>query len=253
MPEITPFRFRVDCTWDDVPHLDEKTKAELLAGYPPHMRDARSKGIPTQGIGAVYPVPEEDLLVDPFPIPTWWPRAYALDAGWKRTAAIWGAMDESVDCLYLTSEHYEGEKAPALHAASIKARGEWQRGVADAFDVSQSDGEQMLTIYRGLGLSLIPAEKHVEAGIQRVYERMVTGRLKVFKTLVNWRSEFRRYHRHRVKTETTERVVIAKIDDHLMDSMRMLENDWLKVASLRPVKGARRSGAAGVGDRAAGY
>lgn len=254
MPEITASRYRVDLAWGEgTPHLDEAAMAQMLASYPPHMRDARSKGIPALGVGAVYPVVLDDLLIDPFPIPPYWPRGYALDAGWKKTAALWGAMDVETDTLYLVSEHYEGEKAPALHASAIKARGAWQRGTADAYNVSQQDGEQMIAVYRNLGLNLIPAEKHVEAGIQRVYERMVTGRLKVFRTLANWQWEFRRYHRHRVKTDTTERVVVAKIDDHLMDAMRMLENDWLKIAATRPVGGTKRPGASPVGDVAAGY
>jgi hypothetical protein len=253
MPEITASRYRVDCGWDSVPHLSEEWKAKTLASYPPYMRDARSQGIPTQGIGAVYPVLVEDLLVDPFPIPAWWPRGYALDAGWKRTAVAWGAMDETVDCLYIVSEYYEGEKAPALHAEAIKARGVWQRGTADAYNVSQQDGEQMIAIYRNLGLNLIPATKQVEAGIQRVYERMVTGRLKIFRTMRNLQGELRRYHRHRIKTETGDRVVIAKIDDHLMDAMRYLENDWIKIAGLRPVPGGKQRTGALVGDIAAGY
>ena len=33
--------------WDDVPHLEERTKTELLESTPPHLRDARSKGIPS--------------------------------------------------------------------------------------------------------------------------------------------------------------------------------------------------------------
>jgi hypothetical protein len=227
-------------------------KSEMLASYPPHMRDARTQGIPSQGIGAVYPIDIERLLVDPFPIPSHWPRAYALDAGWKCTAVLWGAMKVEEDCLYLISEHYQGHWAPALHAEAIKARGAWQRGTADAYNVSQQDGEQMIATYRNLGLKLIPATKHVEAGIQRVYERMETGRLKVFNTLPNWRGEYRRYHRHLVKTETTEKVIIAKVDDHLMDDMRMLENDWVKIAGTRPVPGGNRSTVL-IGDRAAGY
>lgn len=45
-------------SWDDVPHLNEQDKAILLASIPPYQRDARTKGIPQLGSGAVYPVPE---------------------------------------------------------------------------------------------------------------------------------------------------------------------------------------------------
>ena len=45
-------------TWDDVPHLDERAKEMLFASYMPFQRDARTKGIPALGSGAIYSVPE---------------------------------------------------------------------------------------------------------------------------------------------------------------------------------------------------
>ena len=56
-------------TWDDAIHLDEDVKAEILAALPPHERDMRSKGIPVLGSGLVFPVNEDDLEVEPFPLP----------------------------------------------------------------------------------------------------------------------------------------------------------------------------------------
>jgi hypothetical protein len=73
------------------PHLSAEQKAELWGSIPPYQRDARSKGIPQLGSGAIYPVPESEIVVDPFEIPLHWPRGYGLDVGWNRTAAIWGA------------------------------------------------------------------------------------------------------------------------------------------------------------------
>ena len=76
----------VGATWDDVPHLSAEQKAELWGSIPPYQRDARSKGIPQLGSGAIYPVPEAEIVVDPFEIPLHWPRGYGLDVGWNRTA-----------------------------------------------------------------------------------------------------------------------------------------------------------------------
>jgi hypothetical protein len=42
-------KFTVMATWDDAPHLDEKTRAELFASIPAYQRDARTKGIPQLG------------------------------------------------------------------------------------------------------------------------------------------------------------------------------------------------------------
>jgi len=101
MPAVSNSRYLVQAGWDSVPHLDEKTKKELLESTPPHLRDARAHGIPSLGAGAIYPVPLTEIEVEPFAIPAFWPRAYALDVGWRRTAAIWGAKDPSCDTIYL--------------------------------------------------------------------------------------------------------------------------------------------------------
>lgn len=201
-------------TWDDVPHLREEDKARMLAEIPPHQRDARSKGVPQLGAGAIYPVPEEEFLVDPFDIPKHWTRSYGMDVGWNRTAAVWSAWDREQDVVYLYSEHYRGEAEPPVHAEAIKARGV-APGVIDpaANGRSQKDGEQLLRVYRSLGLQLSLADNGVEAGIYEVWIRLSTGRLKVFSTMVNWLSEYRLYRRD-------EKGKVVKANDHLMDSTR---------------------------------
>jgi hypothetical protein len=63
-------KFVVNASWDHVPHLSEQRKAEELDRVQPYdQRKARSKGIPTLGVGAIYPVLEDYVLCDPFPIP----------------------------------------------------------------------------------------------------------------------------------------------------------------------------------------
>ena len=101
-------RFVVMATWDDVPHLDERTKEMLFASYMPFQRDARTRGVPALGSGAIYPVPESDIVVPDFHIPDHWPRCYGMDVGWNRTAAIWGAIDRETGSTYLYSQHYKG-------------------------------------------------------------------------------------------------------------------------------------------------
>ena len=63
-------KYVVMAGWDDVPHLAEQTKKDLYASIPPYQRDARSKGIPQLGSGAIYPVPESEIVCKPFEIPS---------------------------------------------------------------------------------------------------------------------------------------------------------------------------------------
>lgn len=229
MPEISPSKYTVFAGWDDVPHLDADTKRELLASTPPHLRDARSKGIPSLGSGAIYPVPESEITCDPFQIPDHWPRAYGMDVGWNRTAAIWGAIDRDSDTLYLFSEHYRGQAEPAIHAESIKSRGDWIKGVIDpaARGRSQIDGESLMQKYTDNGLLLEKAINSIETGLYEVWERLSTGRLKVFKTMQNFMAEYRIYRRD-------ENGRIIKENDHLMDATRYLVVSGIGVSCTKP-------------------
>lgn len=214
-------------TWDDAPHLTAQMKAEMLATYPPYQRDARSKGIPQLGAGAIYPVPESDLLVAPFKLPDAWPRGYGMDVGWNCTAAIWGAMDRQNDTLYLYREYARSQAEPSIHVHGIKAAGDWIPGFIDpaARGRSQVDGTQLLADYRALGLKLQLGDNGVESGLYSVWNRMSTGRLKVFNSLSGWLQEFRLYRRD-------DRGRVVKDNDHRMDAMRYLES---RIASFATV------------------
>lgn len=210
-------KFCLTMGWDDVPHLDEKTKSEMLAALPPFQRDARSKGIPQLGSGAIYPVEEHVFLVDDFEIPEHWARVYGMDVGWNRTAACWGAVDRESDIVYIYSEHYLGSAEPSIHAQSLRARGDWIPGLIDpaARGRAQMDGSQLMQTYIDLGLILEKAINAREAGIYAVWQRLSSGRLKFFKSLRNLRSEIRLYRRD-------EKGHVVKENDHLMDALRYL-------------------------------
>ncbi len=220
-------KFVVSASWDDVPHLSPAAKQQLWDSIPPFQRDSRTKGIPQLGAGAIYPVPESDIIVPDFVIPDHWPRGYALDVGWNRTAALWGAHDLESDIIYLYSEHYRGQAEPSVHAESIRGRGKWIPGCIDpaARGRSQRDGEQLKQQYEDLGLDLMNANNAKEAGIYAVWQRLSYGKMKVFSSLSNWKGEFRLYRRD-------DKGQVVKINDHLMDCMRyivMTRSEYFKV------------------------
>lgn len=218
----------IQAGWDDAPWLDEETKSRLLADTPPHLRDARSKGIPSLEGGNVYSTPIEQITCEPFSIPENWPRMYALDVGWNRTAAVWATLDPNSDTLYFYDEHYQGEQEPHHHAYSIRSRGEWIHGVIDPASRGRSsvDGKKLWAMYRApaLGLKLFLAKNERESGIQALSQRFATGKARVFKTLTNFQREYMLYRR-----KTNGQVIDE--DDHLMDAARYVINNMNRMIS----------------------
>lgn len=222
-------KYVVMATWDDVPHLEKDEKEALFGSYMPHERDARSRGVPALGSGAIYPIAESDVIIEPFDIPSHWPRVFGMDVGWNKTAVIWAAIDRESDTVYLYSEHYRGKAEPSIHADAIKARGNWMPGVIDPASGgrSQTDGTRLIEIYMDLGLNIGKADNSVEAGLQSVWQRLSSGRLKVFDSCRNWLSEFRIYRRD-------ENGKIVKKNDHLMDATRYCMMSGLDYAMEKP-------------------
>lgn len=229
-------KFVVHCTWEEVPHLSEEQKADLLASIPPYQRDARSKGIPQLGSGAIYPLPESDIVVPDFELPEHYVRAYGMDVGWRHNAGVWGARDLETGVTYLYSCHKRGQAEPAVVAQGIRARGEWIPGVIDpsARGRSKKDGHRLIEQYRDLGLYLQIADSSVEAGIVKTWQLLSAGQIKVFKSLLPWFEEFRLYRRD-------DKGAIVKENDHLMDATRYLVMSGIDRMKTKPFKIEDRS------------
>lgn len=238
------YKKMINAGWDDVPHLDPTTKAMLIATTPPFQRDARTKGVPQLGAGAVYGFPESELIVPDHALGAHLAHCFGMDAGGgaKPTAAVWLA-DERRDggMVTLYSEYKRESPEVAIHLAAMKARGDWIPGAGDAaaLIMTEHDAEQLVNVYKRGGLDLELADKAVESGIQAVWELISAGRFRVFASCIQWLREFRMYQRD-------EKGRIKKMNDHLMDSTRYAVYSGLKRAKVRPTpKPARRIGHTG--------
>ena len=220
-------RALISITWDDVPHLSEAYKRDTLANTPPYMRDTVSKGIPALGVGAVYPIPEDSFIEEPFEIPSHWPRCVGFDHGWHNTAAVWGAWSRDEDCWHLYAEHKAGQLMIPIHAAALKAKGDWIPVLGDARHTSTIDGTKLLDEYKSSGVRIYPAAKQgKDAKIEKVRTGLAAGKIKVFKTLAKWLEEYRMYH-------YDDHGKIVKVNDHLMDATQYLIDEGQRYAKTR--------------------
>lgn len=206
-------------TWDDAPHLSVEERESLWASLPAHERDARSKGIPALGSGAIYQTPEEDIRIKNFPIPEFWPRIIGLDVGWNATAAVYGAWDrDGSGTLYITGEYLRGQAEPIIHASALKQWGaDWVPVMIDpaSMGASQVDGKQLFSLYREQGLNLHAADNAVDTGIARVGQGLATGKIKIFSSCSGLFGEYRLYRRD-------DHGKIVKANDHRLDALRYL-------------------------------
>lgn len=234
LDEAASDKVYVQATWEDAPHLDKSEIEKMRKSLRTHEREAREKGVPSLGSGRVFPIKEEDVLIDKEHIPKDLPLAAGMDFGWHNpTAIVWGAYDKDADVLYIVDSYKASEKTPEQHALILKEKGLWIPVACDPAGqaVSQKDGESLMLAYEKQGVYLNKANNSVESGLMEMLERMRSGRLKIASHLTAWFDEFRLYRRN-------ERGVIVKDNDHLMDASRYLVVSGLMLAKHKPcVKG----------------
>lgn len=217
----SPDRMVVTMTIDDAEHYTDEQRAQIIASYPAHEREARTKGVPTLGSGLIFPVLEDDIVVAPFEVPKWWRQIGGLDFGWDHPfGAARLAHDTDTDIVYVTADYRQREATPIIHAAALKAWGKWLPWAwpHDGLQHDKGSGEQLAEQYKSQELNMLweraqfaDGSNGVEAGISDMLVRMQTGRWKVFSTCAHWLEERRLYHRK-------DGVIVKERDDVLSAS-----------------------------------
>jgi hypothetical protein len=224
MPEINPSKYLVMAGWNDVPHLGEQDKIELRRAFAarPHELKAREMGIPVLGSGAVFPVNEDDILIDPIPIPDNWPQIGGMDFGWDHPFAVARlAWNRDIDCLYVIADFRQSQMTPVMAKVALHTWDKWlpYAWPHDGLQHDKGSGEQLAEQYGAAGFDMLPeratfldGSNGLEAGISEMLDRMMTGRWKVFSTCALWLEEFRLYHR--------KEGLIQKIRDDVISASR---------------------------------
>ena len=209
---------------EDAGHISPERRAEIIAAYPIHEREARVKGMPALGSGRVFPVSQDDIQIEPFEIPAHFAQIGGIDFGYDHpTAAVKLSHDRDNDTVIVSACYRVKEQPPLVHAAALKGWGPipfaWPHDAYRRMTTGSNVGMTLKAEYENHGLNMLPEKASfedggngVEPGLMMMLERMMSGRLKVFSNCLDWFDEFRHYHRK-------NGVVVDKVDD-LMDATR---------------------------------
>lgn len=195
----------------DADHYTEEQKAQIIASYPLHEREARANGTPILGSGRVFQKAEDEIKIEPFSIPQHWARINGVDFGWDHPAALASlAYDRDTGTVYVVSVWRKREAKISEHCSAIRATGV-QIPVAwphDGLQHEKSSGQQLAEQYKAEGISMLTEKasfpetidgksggNSVEAGIMLMSTMMDNGKLKVFSTCVEFFEEYGMYHR----------------------------------------------------------
>lgn len=253
--DLKPGQALIRATWDDAPHMNHERREQMLLAIPSHQREMRSKGVPLMGSGLVYQIPEEELICDPFEIPSYWPRVCGIDFGIDHGfAADWLAWDRDRDIVYEIDCYKASGEKMSEHVSQLNRRGNWIPVIwpHDGLNREKSSGEPLAELYRKEGANMWhepfsnppppgveegKGGNSVEFGIADILNRMQTKRWKIFRTLKDVLEEHRMYHREDGK--------IVKQFDDVMDarryaalSLRHAMTPTLRIKKQQPPVGA---------------
>ncbi len=130
-------------------------------------------------------------------LPPGWKRFEAMDHGRRNpTAWLWFVVDPDGN-IVIEDEYYEADRVPSEHAPSIKAQRatvapgiRYQSVIAppDCFRIPPNGGSTIATEYsEHAGISMIPANDNVEAGLLRVAEWLNKDPAHVYPDWHPWR------------------------------------------------------------------
>jgi hypothetical protein len=153
-----------------------------------------------------------------------------MDVGFfAPTAVVFLAIDRDRDIIYVYGEYSTSGLTASQHAFYLKPMGcDWMNGVCDPAvnQGSQRDGVRLIDEYRQVGMYITLGKYAKELAVDKVLERIRTGRFKVFSSCRKFLDEWRMYCRD-------EEGKIKKGNDHLMNALEFVMLDGLHLAKTR--------------------
>ena len=198
--------------WDQARHLDATVKAAIMRAFAsqPGILQARMKGLPSVNTGLIFPFDQKAISYDPSSssISTRWLYLGGLDVGFRHpTGAIALAWDPRSDVAMLYSTYRQAERTYLYHHTQLQGWGANMTYMIDPASSQSSPGEGVKVLEKywelahGENWMEIPEEarKYIKAenawqlGIDELWHRFETGRLKVNQNCKDWFEEYGSY------------------------------------------------------------
>ncbi len=211
--------------WDDAPHMSAEKRERLLAQYPAHQRDMRTKGIPMLGHGRIYDLGEDFITCAPFEIPDHWFVIDGMDFGYDHPQAHIKLIEDRDNGDFYVVNAYKASQVSANDAwGSVRS---WAEDIPTAWpqdglqhEKARDASLQLRNHYQIAGFNLLHSHatwpdggNSVESGIFEINDLMRKGKFKIFTGLRQVLDEVLQYHRD-------ENGKISKTMDDLLDAIR---------------------------------
>ena len=228
MDDPSPTQYMQRASWDDAKHLTEEVKEALLSQFPPWQRDMRTKGLPLLGTGLIFDLDIEQAVCKRFECPNHWLVINGMDFGWDHPQAhiqLWIDLDEDVVYVAHAVKMRKTEPFRAWHEVKSWAKDVPTAWPLDGLQSEKRGGTTQKSYYEDEGWTMLDdhatwegvpkgvGNTSVEHGLVEIYNRIKSGKLKIFEHLNDLKQEFLQYHRN-------ERQGIVKINDDLLDALR---------------------------------
>jgi phage terminase large subunit-like protein len=225
---------------DDNPYLSEKEKEIALQGLSSEERQARKSGQFVALTGLIYQDFKKDLHVLPYEqllnednAPELPPNSnvyVGIDPGMRNRAAVLFSYMQPDGSLYIFDELYEQGKTVADIAemyhkilAQYQVFPTWNVIDPAARNKNHQTGRSDQMEYMDHGINTIPGQNSVEAGINRVREKLQNGQLFIYDNCTNLIRETTKYRwKEPPRTGEDGRPVPTKKDDHALDALRYI-------------------------------
>ena len=217
------FRALVQMEIEEAEHYTQEEREIIIAGYAPHQRDARARGLPLMGGGKIFTAPQSQIEVEPFAVPAYWRHIGGMDFGWgdHPFAAAHLVHDNDRNRYFLVADFKEKEMSPANHASALKHWGKGQLRWAWPHDGNREWGTSgpLKDVYADEGLKMLPQHAtwkeggfSANAAIELVIHWIANGQFKVFSSCPHFWQEYSTYHRD-------DNGQVVKKRDDLLDAL----------------------------------